>query len=80
MKSLLDSKRKKINELDSQVVGTTKVILNGDPMACRKQECNFGNFICDAFVYGRVAEDFGGLYWTDASIALINGGGMLMIR
>ncbi|XP_034477843.1 protein 5NUC-like [Drosophila innubila] len=76
MKSLLEMKRKKIDELDSQVIGTTKVFLNGDRTACRNKECNFGNFICDSLVYGRVAEDFGGLYWTDASIALLNGGGI----
>ncbi|KAL7735758.1 hypothetical protein ACLKA6_020007 [Drosophila palustris] len=76
MKSLLDFKRKKIDELDGQVVGTTKVLLNGDRKACRKKECNFGNFICDTLVYARVAEGFGGLYWTDASIALFNGGGI----
>lgn len=79
VKALLDSKRATIDELETQVVGVSKVVLNGDREACRQSECNFGNFIGDALVYGRVIEDYGGLYWTDAAIALMNSGGMLYV-
>ncbi|KAH8297419.1 hypothetical protein KR044_011480 [Drosophila immigrans] len=74
IKAMLDARRQKIDELDDQVVGTSKVFLNGS--SCRNVECNFGNLISDAMVYGRVTEDQGGLYWTDAAIALWNGGGI----
>ncbi|EDW61288.1 protein 5NUC [Drosophila virilis] len=76
VKALLDSKRATIDELETQVVGVSKVVLNGDREVCRQSECNFGNFIGDALVYGRVIEDYGGLYWTDAAIALMNSGGI----
>ncbi|KAH8400483.1 hypothetical protein KR222_001499, partial [Zaprionus bogoriensis] len=79
IKSFLDSRRSKVDELEDQVVGTSKVILNGDKLLCRKEECNLGNFIADAFVYGRVVENQGGLYWTDAALAVINGGGMYVL-
>lgn len=51
------------------------MILNGDKLLCRTTECNLGNFIGDAFVYGRVVENYGSLYWTDAAIAVVNSGG-----
>ncbi|KAH8370445.1 hypothetical protein KR093_003565, partial [Drosophila rubida] len=74
VKAALDAKRQKIDELDSQIVGMSKVFLNGS--TCRSEECNFGNLISDAMVYGRVTEDQGGIFWTDAAIALWNGGGI----
>ncbi|ALC41074.1 CG30103, partial [Drosophila busckii] len=76
IKKLLDAKRKPIDELDKQVVGTTKTTLDGDWKRCRKEECTMGNVIADAFVYARVLEDFGGIYWTDAAVAFINAGGI----
>ncbi|KAH8393411.1 hypothetical protein KR215_010236, partial [Drosophila sulfurigaster] len=74
IKAVLDARRTKIDELDEQIVGVSKVFLNGS--SCRKVECNFGNLITDAMVYGRIAEDQGGLYFTDAAIAFANGGGI----
>ncbi|XP_062131826.1 protein 5NUC-like [Drosophila sulfurigaster albostrigata] len=74
IKAVLDARRTKIDELDEQIVGISKVFLNGS--SCRKVECNFGNLITDAMVYGRIAEDQGGLYFTDAAIAFANGGGI----
>lgn len=31
-------------------IGTTRVLLRGDGKSCRKQECNLGNLVTDAFV------------------------------
>jgi 2',3'-cyclic-nucleotide 2'-phosphodiesterase (5'-nucleotidase family) len=52
------------------VIGKSKVDLDGD---CRTRECNLGNLITDAAVYffaQRNIDDG----WTDAPIALLNGG------
>lgn len=72
---MLAGKQAVIDKLDENIVGSTKVLLNGDPAVCRQRECNFGSFIADAFVYARVIENYGGVYWTDAAIALVNSGG-----
>lgn len=47
--------------------------LDGD---CRFRECNFGNLITDTMVYARAIQytSTDG-HWTDAPIALMNGGG-----
>ncbi|EDW01383.1 GH21407 [Drosophila grimshawi] len=76
VKAFLDSKRQAIEELEGQVVGVSKAYLDGDGSHCRTGECNLGNLITDAIVYARVTENLGGIYWTDASIALYNGGGI----
>lgn len=34
-----------------QVIGQTNVLLKGSPLYCRLKECNFGNFLTDAYVY-----------------------------
>lgn len=72
---MLAGKRATIEKLEEKIVGTTKVLLNGDPSVCRERECNFGSFIADAFVYARVIENYGGVYWTDAAIGIMNAGG-----
>uniref|UniRef100_A0A1I8Q5Q1 5'-nucleotidase n=1 Tax=Stomoxys calcitrans TaxID=35570 RepID=A0A1I8Q5Q1_STOCA len=71
---LLDVYRPKVNELEADIVGHTKVHLEGRRSMCRNQECNMGNLITDAMVYARILEDFGGAYWTDAAIAFMQGG------
>lgn len=48
------------------------VFLNG---TCRFNECNLGNFIADSMVFD-YARSYKGEYWTDAAIALIQGGGI----
>lgn len=53
--------------------GYSKVKLDGD--SCRKAECNAGNMITDAHIYTRLNQ-YNGTYWTDASIALLQGGGI----
>lgn len=50
-----------------------KVALDGD---CRFRECNFGNLVADSMIYVRSVQYNGADgYWTDAAIALMNGGG-----
>lgn len=52
---------------------TSQVTLDSN---CRFTECNLGNLIADAMVYVRSMQ-YNGTdgYWTDAPIALMNGGG-----
>ncbi|XP_075168991.1 protein 5NUC-like [Haematobia irritans] len=71
---LLEVYRPKVNELEADVIGHTRVHLEGRRQVCRHQECNLGNLITDAMVYARILEDFGGSYWSDASIAFMQGG------
>ncbi|XP_017486162.1 PREDICTED: protein 5NUC-like [Rhagoletis zephyria] len=73
---LLDVYRPNITELENSIVGHTKVQLEGRSTVCRQYECNLGNLIADSMVYARVMEDQGGVFWTDAPIAIINGGGI----
>ncbi|XP_034654869.1 protein 5NUC [Drosophila subobscura] len=80
VQELLDTKRKVIDDMESHVVGTTMVYLNGDRTSCSLGECNFGNFIADSLVYARVLEQPGQAgqrkSWTDAAIGLMNSGGI----
>lgn len=50
-----------------------KVILDGD---CRFNECNFGNLFTDAMVFENALKFTGDSGWTDASIAIMQGGGI----
>lgn len=70
---LLERYRPEVSALDVQVLGKTRVVLDGSTQECRFRECNFGNWITDAFVAYR-ASVYGGIYWTDAPIGLVNGG------
>ncbi|XP_030560611.1 protein 5NUC-like isoform X1 [Drosophila novamexicana] len=72
---LLDVYRPNITALGEQIIGHTKVYLEGGNM-CRLRECNLGNMIADSMVHTRMLENKGGEYWTDAAIALISGGGI----
>ncbi|XP_060656295.1 protein 5NUC-like isoform X1 [Drosophila nasuta] len=72
---LLDVYRPNITHLEQTIVGYTKVTLEGGNI-CRLRECNLGNLVADSMVHTRVLEDKAGDYWTDASIALIQGGGI----
>ncbi|XP_017961605.1 protein 5NUC-like [Drosophila navojoa] len=73
---LLEMYRENITALEKSVVGHTKVYLEGRKNYCRSVECNMGNLITDAMIFSRVLEDQGGDYWTDAAIALHQGGGI----
>nr|CAH7755734.1 unnamed protein product [Callosobruchus chinensis] len=68
---LLEVYRPEINRVNSQVVGQSKVTLEGGDV-CRTRECNFGNLIADAMVayIATVSPDT----WTSAPIAVVNGG------
>ncbi|KFP77905.1 5'-nucleotidase, partial [Acanthisitta chloris] len=48
----------------SQELGKTSVYLNGTSQACRFQECNMGNLLCDA------------ASWNHVSMCILNGGGI----
>lgn len=71
--ALLESFRPGIDALTKETLGATKVFLDGTN--CRKFECNLGNLITDAMVYTN-AISYTGKYWTDAGIALMQGGGI----
>lgn len=70
---LLDKFRPDVVKLMHQEFGETKVLL--EQSQCRAVECNIGNMIADAYVNSRVLS-YAGDYWTDAAIALIQGGGV----
>ena len=72
---LLEVYRPNITALEENVVGRTKVYLEGRAEVCRSMECNLGNLVADSMIYSRVLENQGGSYWTDAPIAFIQGGG-----
>ncbi|KAL5289325.1 hypothetical protein ACFFRR_009461 [Megaselia abdita] len=74
---LLNVYRPKIEELATAVVGHTRVHLDGS--SCRDKECNMGNLITESMVYHRVRlldEQNNTGYWTDSSIAFLQGGGI----
>ncbi|KAJ8948435.1 hypothetical protein NQ318_007958 [Aromia moschata] len=71
---LLEKYRPKVDELNTEVVGQSRVVLDGDSLRCRKTECNFGNLIADAFVMYKASVS--SQRWTEAPIGLYNGGGI----
>lgn len=70
---LLEKYRPEVEALSKEVIGSTKVVLDGS--VCRHSECNIGNMITDAFVYTRVAQ-YDGPFWIDAPLAIMQGGGI----
>lgn len=72
--ALLEVYRPAILALQNEIVGVTKVLLDG---SCRFNECNLGNFIADSMVDWRsLKHESAEGYWTDAPIALLQGGGI----
>lgn len=71
---LLETYRPAINNMTKAVVGSTKVMLNND--ICRLKECPLGNLIADAYIYSRASRVNFESGWTDAPIALQQGGGI----
>ncbi|CRK95992.1 CLUMA_CG009432, isoform B, partial [Clunio marinus] len=71
--ALLETYRPGILELENDIVGITKVLLDG---SCRRNECNLGNFLADAMVDWYAFKYESNEFWTDASIALLQGGGI----
>ncbi|XP_045774953.1 uncharacterized protein LOC123873896 [Maniola jurtina] len=66
--------RVQILNYTEEVIGTTSVVLNG--LDCQHEECNMGNLITDAIIYRYASEYKGKNHWTDAAIAVIQGGGV----
>uniref|UniRef100_A0A2A4K740 Protein 5NUC n=1 Tax=Heliothis virescens TaxID=7102 RepID=A0A2A4K740_HELVI len=71
--AIVNRYRENMMKITEEVVGTTSVILDGQ--SCRLKECNMGNLIADAMIY-RYASEYKGYGWTDAPIAIIQGGGV----
>lgn len=47
---LITDKKRSIDALEHEVIGKTRVLIDGDSKNCRRQECNMGNLICDAII------------------------------
>ncbi|KAG5325745.1 5NTD protein, partial [Pseudoatta argentina] len=71
---LIKDKRDVIDQLQQQVIGKTRVFLDGDSKNCRRQECNMGNLICDALIDYYAREHINKEGWTDTAIAVQNSG------
>ncbi|XP_061392520.1 apyrase-like [Musca vetustissima] len=62
-----------LDEQIAQIIGETKVDL--EKSDCDRTECNIGNFFADAAVYAFTKlTPYNEIYWSQASIALINTG------
>lgn len=72
---MLNVYRPEVEKMDNANIGYTKVTIDGRLEICHYQECNLGNLVTDAMIFSRVMDDLGGIYWTDAAIAFIQGGG-----
>lgn len=72
---LLEVYRPEVAKLENNVVGHTKVFIDGRAEICHSRECNLGNLVTDAMIHARVLEDLGGTFWTDAAVAFVQGGG-----
>lgn len=69
-----------VNKYSGEVAKTSEVVLGKtsiklDGSSCRLKECNMGNLITDAMVH-KYAAEYKGQGWTDAPIAIIQGGGI----
>ncbi|XP_059698498.1 5'-nucleotidase isoform X2 [Haemorhous mexicanus] len=59
----------------SEEVGKTSVYLNGTSQACRFQECNMGNLLCDAMLSENIGHP-DKKKWNHVSMCILNGGGI----
>lgn len=46
----LETWRPEVDAMVNMVIGSTKVLLDGDSKSCRRKECNLGNLISDAMI------------------------------
>lgn len=69
---LLEDFRPSITAFQQNVVGESRVFLNG---TCKFGECNLGNLVTDAMVDAYVLR-YHGPTWSDTAIALYNSGGI----
>ena len=66
---------KPVDEFKGQYVGTTNVLLDGHSDLCRRQECNLGNLVADAYIQQHLQVP-NERHWNDVGIALMNAGGI----
>ncbi|XP_001848684.2 apyrase [Culex quinquefasciatus] len=66
--------REEVDVLANRHVGSSRVILS--KAECRTGECNFGNFVADAFVDYYTTRAESSDEWTYVSIGITNDGGM----
>uniref|UniRef100_K7G2H3 5'-nucleotidase n=1 Tax=Pelodiscus sinensis TaxID=13735 RepID=K7G2H3_PELSI len=71
----VDRWRLQLNNFYSREIGETVVYLNGTNQACRFQECNMGNLICDAMIYNNLKHRDENT-WNHVSMCILNGGGI----
>ncbi|XP_047991993.1 protein 5NUC-like isoform X3 [Leguminivora glycinivorella] len=71
--TIVNRYRGEVLKISEVVIGNSSVILDGH--SCRLRECNLGNFITDAMVH-KYASSYKGVGWTDAPIAIMQGGGI----
>ncbi|XP_049775819.1 protein 5NUC-like [Schistocerca cancellata] len=71
----LEEWRAEVDNSTKEIIGKTRVLLDGAAEHCRLFECNLGNLVTDAMVYTN-AKSYHGNGWTNAPIALFNGGGI----
>lgn len=72
--AIVERYRSQILNYTEEIIGTTSVALDG--LSCQHVECNMGNLITDAMVYRYISDYTGKNHWTDAPIAVIQGGGI----
>lgn len=68
--------RKPVDALAQQVIGFSKVLLDGERESCRLKECNLGNMITDAIIDHHQNFTHPEDQWAPSAIALWNGGGI----
>lgn len=71
--AIVDRYSGEVNKVSEVIVGSTSVKIDG--ISCRLKECNMGNLITDAMIH-KYASEYKGQGWTDAPIAIIQGGGI----
>ncbi|XP_013918203.1 PREDICTED: snake venom 5'-nucleotidase-like, partial [Thamnophis sirtalis] len=75
VKAEVDKMKIQLQHYSSREIGKTIVYLNGTTQACRFQECNLGNLICDAVVYNNLRHP-DDKEWNHVSMCIVNGGGI----
>lgn len=73
MLQIINKYHEEVAQISEEIIGISLVEL--DSRYCRLEECNLGNLISDAIV-DKYASDYTGSGWTDAPIAIIQGGGI----
>lgn len=71
--AIVDKYRDEVMKVSELVLGKTSIKLDGK--TCRLKECNMGNLITDAMIH-KYASEYKGQGWTDAPIAIMQGGGI----